>query len=105
MNGYGIIYKENGSIRYKGQFRNNSKNGEGILYNCLYGATFYGNFINDLEDTLNGHFKWDDGSSYKGNVKFDTFHGQGIYTSKSGKVYSGNWNFGKLNEIIYTDLK
>ena len=53
--------------KYEGEWKNNLKNGKGVLY-FLNGDVFIGHFLYDKYNYF-GIFSWKDGNKYAGNWK------------------------------------
>ena len=44
-----------------------------------------------------GKFSWDDGSSYKGEFKYNEIHGFGVYIWSDGRRYEGQWQKSRMH--------
>ena len=113
-NGKGIIYYNNGNIKYEGdfindnfggngkstfengeyyigEFKNGLKNGKGIYYYNNGNIKYQGDFINDKFDG-NGKCIWEDCAYYIGEWKNGLTHGKGKEFYNNGNIlYEGNY--------------
>lgn len=87
MDGQGTL-KSGISAYFSGTFKNNKKQGEGILQ-LPYG-TYEGPFVDGLMGGI-GIFTWNDGRVYEGNFLNGKLHGKGILYFPNGKVLKGEW--------------
>ncbi len=74
MDGKGKQYYTKGEVAgtiYKGQFKNNLKNGKGTM-------------------------KYYDGSFYSGEWKDDEYHAKGTLKEIDGQIFKGKWNKGEF---------
>ena len=86
--GNGIYYYENGHY-YKGQFKNDLKEGKGVLYYKNGNIRYDGDFIEDKAEG-NGTYTYDNGECYIGQWKNNVKHGKGIIFYKNGDIkYEG----------------
>ena len=74
MNGQAKRYREDGTLIYEGEYKDDEWEGNGVYY------------------TPNGDI-------YRGNFKQRKFHGQGKYTYANGEVYTGKWIDDKLEGV------
>ena len=96
LNNYGYSYNLTNKIIYKGNFKNNLKEGEGEEKNNEY--LYKGNFINDKKNG-NGKIIYNySGDIYEGNFKDDLFEGNGHYIyTQTGEEYIGEFKNGIIN--------
>ncbi|XP_068790167.1 ALS2 C-terminal-like protein isoform X10 [Struthio camelus] len=97
MRGYGICEYGNEMV-YKGYFKDNMRQGFGILENFSADHPFKytGQWENDKK---NGYGVWDDkdrGERYIGTWHDDHKHGQGIVVTQSGICYQRTFHAGKM---------
>lgn len=94
FNGYGILYKEDGS-KYEGIWQNGKLNGKGRY--CTNNGDFYiGDFLDGLANG-EGIFSQNNGNLlYKGSFKDDLRHGNGEEIYKDdGSIFNGEFYSGK----------
>ena len=93
--GRGALINQN--YIYIGYFFNNKKNGFGIIYdNTLQNIRFKGNFVDDLK-CGNGIFYYKNGDRYEGNFDNDKKEGFGIFYFKSGNTWEGPFHNDKMD--------
>ena len=80
--GYGEYYYQNGDY-YKGEFRDDKKNGPGEYFFNLEKATYVGNFERNYQSGK-GQFKYGNGDKYEGMFKKGLKEGQGKFVWKNG---------------------
>jgi hypothetical protein len=102
---------------YKGNFKNDKKQGKGKIYMKLLKDVYEGDFLNDcitgkgeynwanknlyIGEFLNGKMhgkginKWPDGTCYEGDYVNGIKEGFGKYTKPNGKIYVGGFKEGK----------
>ena len=91
--GKGILYMEDGI--YKGEFKDNMKDGEGTIYDLNGNIIFEGNFKNnELQGEQNIQLK--NGDKFEGQIINGKKEGYGIFTSK-GSRYEGFYVDNKRN--------
>ena len=61
------------------------------------GATYSGNFLNNLKDG-NGEFTFKDGSYYVGSWKDDLKDGKGVFKWADEHKFNGSWDKGEPKE-------
>lgn len=78
---------------FEGSFKQGKRQGLGLLLNPSRSLKYEGNFE---DDSYSGE-GWLETSSfiYKGQFKFGEFNGQGNLTQKNGIEYEGEWKMGK----------
>lgn len=88
-----IIHSDQKRETYKGETRNDVKEGKGILDNPK--IHYEGGFANNM---YNGNgkiqIKSNDGGSYEGSFKNGSIEGYGTFTYKNGDVYQGQFRQG-----------
>jgi hypothetical protein len=101
LNNYGYSYNLTNKIIYKGNFKNNLKEGEGEEKNNEY--LYKGNFINDKKNG-NGKIIYNySGDIYEGNFKDDLFEGNGHYVyNQTGEDFR-NLIVNSLDGANFTD--
>uniref|UniRef100_A0A8C6IT57 Uncharacterized protein n=1 Tax=Melopsittacus undulatus TaxID=13146 RepID=A0A8C6IT57_MELUD len=97
MRGYGICEYGNDMV-YKGYFKDNVRQGFGILENCSaeHPFKYTGQWENDKK---NGYGVWEDkdrGERYIGTWLDDHKHGQGIVVTQSGVCYQRTFHADKM---------
>lgn len=98
-NGYGILYWENGNIRYDGEWSEHNRQGEGVNY-LEDGTKEYNGSWYENKRTGYGIEYYSDGSSihYAGRWNKNKWNGIGTEYYRNGKLLrEGTWNNGKLN--------
>lgn len=102
---------------YKGEFKNDKKQGKGKIFMKLLKDIYEGDFLNDCitgngeyrwanNNLYNGEFlngkmhgkginRWPDGTCYEGDYVNGIKEGHGRYTKPNGKVYVGGFKDGK----------
>ena len=115
---YGTIYYEDGS-KYKGEIKDNKRNGKGEYNSITENYNYNGDWKNDKkegEGTLNftdgteytGYFKnnqfngegkmiWKNGFSYQGNFLNNCLHGKGYLRGNNEHIYEGDFKNGKFH--------
>ena len=100
--GYGTNYISDEQIEYRGGFKYNCYNGQGILYNYTYDNVRYiqydGCFLNGQ---YNGegieYFYHSKNKKYEGKFKNGIYNGHGIqYKEEGGEIYKGIFKDGHL---------
>ncbi len=81
--GKGTLYDENWNIIYTGEFKNDKKNGFGIMYNKK--NKYSGYFSNDKANGKGVHYL-SDGSIYQGNFLNTMRHGKGFLINPKEKM-------------------
>ena len=93
--GKGATIYDNGYY-YIGQFKNNLRNGEGILYNKNGNIKYDGEWANG-EMEGNGKYYYENGAYYIGQFKNNLRNGKGILYYKNGNIfYDGEWFNNKI---------
>ena len=88
--GIGKYIYENGDY-YIGQWKDDAKNGKGILYDKEGYPYYEGDFVNDEFDG-NGKYYLEDGEYYKGEFKNGVMEGKGQIYYENGKIkYEGEF--------------
>ena len=84
------IELENGEY-YIGEFKNDLRNGKGILYYSNGNIQYEGDWINDNAEG-NGKYIWENGQYYIGQYKNGLKHGKGTIFYSNGNIkYEGDW--------------
>ncbi|KAL9871071.1 ALS2 C-terminal-like protein isoform 2-T2 [Geothlypis trichas] len=101
MRGYGICEYGNDLV-YRGYFKDNVRQGFGILENfsAEHPFRYTGHWENDKK---NGYGVWDDkerGERYIGMWSDDLRHGEGIVVTQSGLCYQRTFHAGKMGSGI-----
>ena len=95
MEGYGEYTCCTGDV-YKGQFVNGKKHGKGKMF-YRDGASFEGQWRGDVRQAGAGALAWPNGDTYIGLFnRGGLYHGEGVYTIRSGKMKKGEFKMGKL---------
>ena len=89
---------EYGNRTYEGEWENDMKHGLGKMIYKPSGASYTGNFKNDMFDG-EGIYKFSNGAFHIGNMKEDAFKGQGKRVDKNYDIYEGEWDNDKRNGI------
>ena len=90
---------ENGD-KYIGEFKNNKRNGKGIMYynkNDEKKREKYEGEWKDGNKEGKGILYWRDGDKYEGDFKLDITEGKGTYYANNGDKYVGDFKNGKSN--------
>ena len=101
------FYNEKGE-KYIGAFKNNLKEGKGILYydiNCKSKIKRYeGQFLKD-QPNGKGRMYWNDGDRYEGEFTDGKPEGKGIMYCNNGDMYEGEFKNGKAEGkgILYSN--
>mmetsp|Transcript_10666 Transcript_10666/g.16332 ORF Transcript_10666/g.16332 Transcript_10666/m.16332 type:complete len:891 (+) Transcript_10666:37-2709(+) len=90
--GYGVYVSKTTGCSYTGSFKNNKRDGFGILIHSQFGK-YAGNFREDKKHG-EGTLILSDNSSYHGNFANGTFDGKGTLCEQEGNVYVGEWRNG-----------
>ncbi len=77
------------SFRYKGEFRDNKKDGKGV-HIWANGDKYDGDFVND-EPAGRGIWEFSSGERYEGEIARGKFNGKGTLTTKAGDKYNGTF--------------
>jgi hypothetical protein len=77
------------SFRYKGEFRDNKKDGKGI-HTWANGDKYDGDFVAD-EPAGRGIWEFATGDRYEGDIGKGKFNGKGTLTTKAGDKYVGTF--------------
>ena len=83
------------AFRYKGQFRDNKKQGKGI-YIWANGDRYEGDFVDD-EPSGRGKFTFPSGDQYEGEYSRGAFNGKGVVIAKNGDKTEGNFVNGQAD--------
>ena len=90
MEGFGNFILNNGEC-YRGQFKNDSKNGKGTYYSSNGKIKYEGDFINDKFEGY-GKYIWENGEYYIGQFKNGLRNGIGKEYYTDGNIkWEGNW--------------
>ena len=81
------------AFRYKGQFRDNKKQGKGT-YIWANGDRYEGDFVDD-EPSGRGKFTFPSGDQYEGEYSKGAFNGKGVVIAKNGDKTEGTFVNGK----------
>lgn len=100
--GYGT-YTFAGGDKYTGEWKNNKRHGQGEYFSADTGNLYKGTFAHGAEDGYGelyfGEHSNYHGDNFKGLWKKGKMHGEGVYTSKTGKRREGRWQNGEaVNE-------
>ena len=87
--GQGIrtVYYDNGKIMYKGEFKNDKKNNQGIDYYDNGKIMYEGEFKNDKKEGYGILYFRDGKIIYEGEFKNDKKHGHGILYYQDGNKF------------------
>jgi len=113
MDGYGKLYYPSGKLAYEGEWKENTFNGNGKVFNetpsQFSGPYDYRNFdlLEDDWERFEGTFVEDykegkgvlylvNGERYIGSFKEDMIDGEGEYYTKDSQIISGVWFENKL---------
>ena len=105
LNGKGIEYKNDSSnnlILYKGYFKDNVKEGNGILYyEESNNIQYVGFFLGDLPNGIGKEYYLNGKISYSGDFENGQFTGKGIKYKKDGKTidYKGDFIANKADGV------
>ena len=89
FSGTGNIKWTNG-VEYKGKFKDNCLEGEGVLFNND-GEKYEGNFEKNLFHGK-GKYTYLNGDEYEGNFEYGIRKGKGIYRKQDGFFFEGMWD-------------
>ena len=95
----GLFYEFKTKSLYNGYFKNNKKNGKGILQykNLTSKFTYSGNFVDDCFKGFGNLIT--EKEKYSGQFNNNEYNGKGILIDKEGNIYDGNFinglKFGK----------
>ncbi len=88
------------TVRYKGDFRDNKKQGKGT-YIWANGDRYEGDFVDD-EPSGRGKFVFASGDQYEGEYSKGAFNGKGIFVAKNGDKTDGVFLNNKANgQAVY----
>lgn len=88
------------SVRYKGEFRENKKQGKGV-YIWANGDRYEGDFVDD-EPSGRGKFIFASGDQYEGEYSKGAFNGKGMFIAKNGDRTDGAFVNNKANgQAVY----
>ncbi len=91
-------------IEYKGEWKDGSFHGQGILREA-WGAIYVGGFKDNLADGF-GRQEEPDGTWWEGEIKNDKLNGKAIYVTSRGDRYEGIFKDGLLHgQGTYTTTK
>ena len=95
-NGKGALINKNNKIIYEGYWKNNIKDGTGILFNQNNRNIIYrGKWKNDLPNGYGMSFNKDEFLEYEGNFKDSLYHGKGkLLDAKGHPIYDGEFKNG-----------
>lgn len=102
--GYGTLYLSSGTLRYKGQYKEDKCCGTGTL---IYKdeKVYVGEFLNGLRHG-HGKMSYPNGSTYIGLYEEDLRNGIGKMIFPDGSVYEGMWRENEMwgtGTLIYKD--
>ena len=80
--------------KYKGNFQNDKKEGEGKIIFKI-GGEFEGIWKNDEISESIKMKKSSEAFGYEGGLKNGKYNGEGKYIYKNGNIYEGYWNDNK----------
>lgn len=83
------------AFRYKGEFRENKKQGKGI-YIWANGNRYEGDFVDD-EPSGKGTFVFASGDRYEGEYAKGAFNGKGVFVARNGDRTDGTFVNGQAN--------
>ena len=92
-NGYGVLTYLKSKDKYEGEFKDNKITGYGY-YIWENGHSFKGDFV-DGKMNGKGLYKWPDGIEYEGEYKDNIREGIGRFKWKNGVIFEGNFIKGK----------
>lgn len=99
LHGFGEFVSS--AFRYKGEFRDNKKQGKGT-YTWANGNVYEGDFVDD-EPFGRGKFVFATGDRYEGSYSKGAFNGRGVSTAKNGDKTDGYFVNGRaVGSAIYT---
>jgi hypothetical protein len=88
------------SILYSGGYADDLYEGIGMLKTNDY--TYIGDFVGGRREGQ-GQLSWSNGDVYKGEWRFDLYHGRGIFTfAKKGEIFEGTFAQGQYTQGKYT---
>ena len=92
-NGKGALINKNNKMIYDGYWKNDIKDGTGVLYNQNNRKMIYqGKWKNDLPNGYGMSFNKDEFLEYEGNFKDSLYHGKGkLLDAKGHSIYSGEF--------------
>lgn len=96
MNGQGIIYLNNGKIKYKGDFVDDKFEGYG-QYNFESGGYYIGQFLNDLQHGNGKLYDKNGNIMIEGNFINDHLDGNGKIYNPNGEYFIGQFKEGKIH--------
>ncbi len=86
-NGYFTVTADSGALEYRGEFRNDKRNGQGV---AIYGdGESYEGEWRDNKRHGEGTYRYRDGAVYVGGYVDDKKQGRGKATFASGNIYEG----------------
>ena len=98
INGKGTLYREDGSIFYKGLWKNDKRNGKGIGYREDESIFYKGMWKNDKRDGKGTAYRADGSILYKGMWKNHKQNGKGTAYRADGSIfYKGMWKNSRQN--------
>jgi hypothetical protein len=88
------------SILYSGGYADDLYEGIGMLKTNDY--TYVGDFVGGRREGQ-GQLSWSNGDVYKGEWRFDLYHGRGVFTlAKKGEIFEGVFAQGQYSQGKYT---
>jgi len=116
IEGYGAFYYENSKVSYEGEWKNNKREGNGVMYNeqvTQIGQGYLERPFDRSENTwerYEGEFKNDDwhgngrlalsnGDVFQGTFKKGIIQGRGTYKTSRGELVIGEWKENSLTRI------
>lgn len=85
--GFGVQFYPGGAVRYKGDFRNDQRSGEGTYY-FTNGDKYVGNFLDNVPQGK-GTYYYSDGERFAGTFRKGVREGYGVLTRANGSREAG----------------
>ena len=97
--GNGTFYSSQQNMLYKGSFKKNLFEGEGIqtFQNFDNKKIIYEGQFKKGKREGKGKFDFGEGNFYEGDFKNDKFEGEGYFKFKDGREYKGHWKENEMN--------
>lgn len=101
-NGYGVLYRKDGSEVYEGNFKKNKFQGNGQLYYPSGQLEYNGEFVNNKFDGKGVLYRENGSKEYDGEFLSGMKDGEGnLYDSAGNAVFTGNFS---KDALMYTDF-
>ena len=96
--GHGTEYREDGTIKLEGDWKNDVLNGKSVIYDSNGVRIYEGEFCNGKPNGSGSCYRADGSIAYEGGYLNGKYHGHGTYFYENGTImYEGEWKENECN--------